>query len=34
MTDAEENQFYTTYIKPMSLVIDQQTGAVSLRFRK
>lgn len=34
MTDAEENQFYNTYIKPMSLVIDQQTGAVSLRFRK
>lgn len=34
MTDAEENQFYNTYIKPMSLVIDPQTGAVSLRFRK
>lgn len=34
MTEAEENQFYNTYIKPMSLVIDPTSGAVSIRFRK
>lgn len=34
MTEAEENQFYVKYIKPMSLVIDPNSGAVTLRFTK
>ncbi len=34
MTEAEENQFYNTYIRYMSLVIEQPSGKVSLRFRK
>mgnify|MGYP004554960023 CR=1 FL=1 len=34
MTEAEESQFYNTYIRYMSLVIEQPSGAVSIRFRK